>query len=137
MDIQERDQIETTLRAQWDSLWPQILDRFTTVSKADLDSAGNTDDLVSRIADKSDYSETYVEGELRELCGVGVGAGVQQQRGQQRGGQQGSRGERRGNGQNRGQQGFQNETKAQRKARQRAYAERQPFGHSHGTTSTR
>ena len=72
MDTQVRDQIEGTLRQQWDSLWPQIAERFTTVSKADLDAAINVDDLVARISDKSDYSPKYVDGTLGELCGVGV-----------------------------------------------------------------
>lgn len=78
MDQPQR-RIEQELRAQWASIYPRILDRFTTVSRADLDSATSAEDLVRRIADKSHYSERYVEGRLDELVGAGVGAGQQGQ----------------------------------------------------------
>lgn len=89
MDTQVQQQIDNVLRANWDAIYPQILDRFSTVSKSDLDTASNADDLVKRIADKSRFSETYVENELTELCltGAGVsggsGSGFQRQSQQQ------------------------------------------------------
>lgn len=74
MDINQKQALEQNLRSQWGKVYPQILDRFTTVSRADLDSATSADDLVRRIADKSHYSERYVESRLGELVGVGAGS---------------------------------------------------------------
>lgn len=73
MDQQVSQQMEQNLRQQWDQLYPQILDRFTTVSKADIESARSSDDLVRRIADKSGFSERQVENTLHELVTVGAG----------------------------------------------------------------
>lgn len=79
MDSNQKQALEQNLRSQWGKVYPQILDRFTTVSRADLDSATSADDLVRRIADKSHYSERYVESRLGELVGVGASGGTGEQ----------------------------------------------------------
>lgn len=93
MDIQTQQQIEQQLRSRWQQVYPLLLDRFTTVSRADLDSATSADDLVRRIADKSHYSERYVEERIGELVGAGVGVSSRSSfgstsSGSQQGGQQ-------------------------------------------------
>lgn len=75
MDQQTSQQVEQQLRTQWASLCPRILDRFTTVTKADLDAARSADDLVRRISDRTHYSERYVETEIFELAGIASGGG--------------------------------------------------------------
>jgi len=77
MDQQVSQQIEQQLRQQWDQIYPQLLERFTTVSKTDLESARTVDDLVRRISDKSRYSERLVETEIHELVTAGGGASAQ------------------------------------------------------------
>ena len=71
MDQQIQYQVEQKLAKSWKQLYPRILDRFTTVSRADVDSALDTADLVSVIADKTHLSERLVENRLVELVGVG------------------------------------------------------------------
>lgn len=78
MDQHVSQQIDQKLREQWDALYPQILDRFTTVSKADIESAHTADDLVRRISDRTQFSERYVETTLNELVSVGGGQSAQQ-----------------------------------------------------------
>lgn len=74
MDQQTSQELTQKIQSQWQQLSPQILQRFTTVSTADIDSAIDADDLVRRISDRSHYSERYVETQLRDLVGVGAGA---------------------------------------------------------------
>ncbi|MCL9760906.1 hypothetical protein [Frankia sp. AiPa1] len=73
---QQRQQVEQQLRQNWRQLRYNILDQFGQVSTADLDAATDINDLVARIADKTNHSERYVENRLRELVGVGVGVGI-------------------------------------------------------------
>lgn len=77
MDQQVQQQIEQTLRNQWTQICPQILERFTTVSKADLDAARDVNDLVRRVADRTHYSERYVENQVTELVLSGGGQSFQ------------------------------------------------------------
>lgn len=89
LDTQQQKQIEQQLRQNWTSIKHQILDQFAQVSTADLDAATNVQDLVQRIADRSNYSERLVETKLSELVGVGSSSssnslgGSQQPYGQQ------------------------------------------------------
>lgn len=71
MDQQTSQQVESQLKARWSQIYPQILDRFTTVSRADLDAAISAEDLVRRISDKTHYTPQLVESHLFELVGVG------------------------------------------------------------------
>lgn len=77
MDQQVTQQIDQQLRQNWATICPQILERFTTASKADLDAARGVDDLVRRIADKTHYSERLVEGEIADLVFSGAGGSSQ------------------------------------------------------------
>lgn len=79
MDPQVSQQIEQTLRQQWQGVSQQILERFSTVSRSDIDSARSADDLVRRISDKTHYSERFVETQLTELALSGVGVSGTQQ----------------------------------------------------------
>ncbi|ABW10904.1 PE-PGRS family protein [Parafrankia sp. EAN1pec] len=93
---QQRQQVEQQLRQNWRQLRYNILDQFGQISTADLDAATDINDLVARIADKTNHSERYVENRLRELAGVGGGqigpSGERFSGGQQGGqGQQGQR----------------------------------------------
>ncbi|CAI7980855.1 hypothetical protein MXD62_00135 [Frankia sp. Mgl5] len=72
---QQRRQVEQQLRQNWRQLRYRILDQFGQVSTADLDAATNINDLVARIADKTNHSERYVENRLRELSGVAANQG--------------------------------------------------------------
>ncbi|CAO5244170.1 hypothetical protein [Frankia sp. AgKG'84/4] len=74
---QQRRQIEQQLRQNWQRLRYQILDQFGQVSTSDLDSAAGVDDLIARIADRTNHSERYVENRLRDLAGVGPVQGGQ------------------------------------------------------------
>lgn len=73
---QQRRQVEQQLRQNWRQLRYNILDQFGQVSTADLDAATDINDLVARIADKSNHSERYVENRLRELVGVGADSNI-------------------------------------------------------------
>lgn len=93
---QQRQQVEQQLRQNWRQLRYNILDQFGQISTADLDAATDINDLVARIADKTNHSERYVENRLRVLAGVGGGqigpSGERFSGGQQGGqGQQGQR----------------------------------------------
>ena len=92
MDQQQRQQVEQQLRQNWNQVKHQILDQFAQVSTADLDSAQNAQDLVERIADKSNHSERFVETRIAQLVGVGSGStsGGQQQQPFSQSGQPGS-----------------------------------------------
>lgn len=67
MEQKVNEQVSDQIREQWSQIYPRILDQFTTVSKADLEAATTADDLARRIADKSHFSERYVETQLTEL----------------------------------------------------------------------
>lgn len=73
MDHHQQQQLDTQLRQNWSQLRHQILDQFAQVSTSDLDTAVNVTDLIQRIADKTDYSERFVETRITELVGVGQG----------------------------------------------------------------
>ena len=79
MDQQVQQELESKLRDQWSQVYPAILEQFTTVSKADLDSASTVPDIVSRIADRTRYSERFIESRLHELVSSGGGTTSQQQ----------------------------------------------------------
>ncbi|KJE19611.1 hypothetical protein FF36_06096 [Frankia torreyi] len=70
---EQRQQVEQRLRQNWQQLRYRILDQFNQVRSADLDAAAGIDDLVARIADRTNHSEQYVENRLRQLTGVGAG----------------------------------------------------------------
>ncbi|WP_462203613.1 hypothetical protein [Frankia sp. CcWB3] len=76
MHQQEAQQVERVLRQNWQQIRYQILDQFAEVNASDLDAASSVDDLVQRIADRSHYSDRYVESRIRELVGVAAGAGA-------------------------------------------------------------
>lgn len=76
LDIATQGRVESSLRENWEQLWPRLLERFTTISKADLDSAVGVQDLVRRISDKTHYSDRYVETEVQDLVLAGVGSGT-------------------------------------------------------------
>ncbi|EYT90714.1 hypothetical protein ThrDRAFT_03650 [Frankia casuarinae] len=76
MNQQEAQQVERVLRQNWQQIRYQILDQFAEVNSSDLDAASSVDDLVQRIADRSHYSDRYVESRIRELVGVAAGAGT-------------------------------------------------------------
>lgn len=76
VDQQLSQQVESRLREQWSTICPQILNRFTTVSKADLDAANNVDDLIRSVADLTRHSERYVETEITGLVLSGGGSGM-------------------------------------------------------------
>lgn len=71
MEQQVQQEIQSKLEQQWDRLFPAILQQFTTVSQADLESASSVGDIVTRIADRTRYSERYVENRLHELVSSG------------------------------------------------------------------
>src|SRR5262245_59792210 len=75
MEQQQAQQVEQQMRQNWRQIRYRILDQFAQVSPADLDSAINVNDLVQRIADKTQYSERYVETRLTELVGAGATMG--------------------------------------------------------------
>ncbi|WP_322754170.1 hypothetical protein [Frankia sp. Cas3] len=75
MEQQQAQQVEQYLRQNWQEIRHQILDQFVQVSTADLEAASSVNDLVRRIADRSHYTEPYVEARLRELVGVAAGVG--------------------------------------------------------------
>lgn len=75
MDQQYSQQLEQRLQSNWTELLPKILNEFTTISTADIQAARGVDDLVSRIADKSHYSERFVTTKVAELVGVGAPTG--------------------------------------------------------------
>ncbi|KPM50415.1 hypothetical protein CcI49_19855 [Frankia sp. CcI49] len=89
---QERRQVEQQLRQNWRQLRYRLLDQFGQVSASDVDAATGVNDLIARIADKSNHSERYVENRLRELVGVGVGVGQGGQSGERFGGEQADQG---------------------------------------------
>lgn len=64
MDQQVAQTVEQSLRANWQTIRRTIQDRFPTVSQVDLDSAHSVNDLCARIADKTGYSERYIEAQL-------------------------------------------------------------------------
>lgn len=70
MEQQQAQQVEQQLRQNWRQIRYRILDQFGQVSTADLDASTSVNDLVARIADKTNHSERYVENRLRELSGV-------------------------------------------------------------------
>lgn len=75
MRQQEAQQVERLLRQNWQEIRYQLLDQFAGVNTSDLDTASTVDDLVQRLADRSHYSEGYVENRLRQLVGVAAGPG--------------------------------------------------------------
>lgn len=75
MDAQQSKDLERKLRQQWQQVRIHILQRFAQVSMADIDAAYTPDDLVRRVADKTQFSPGYVETQIRELVGAGVGGG--------------------------------------------------------------
>lgn len=76
MNPQLDQQVQKAVRQDWDALCHDILDRFTTTTKADLDAAINADDLVHRITASSNFTPDYVESQVAQL--VGAGAPIQQ-----------------------------------------------------------
>ncbi|SNQ47870.1 conserved hypothetical protein [Frankia canadensis] len=72
---QQRQQIEQQLRQNWRQLRYRVLDQFGQVGTSDIDAATGINDLIARIADRTNHSERYVENRLRELAGVGAGQG--------------------------------------------------------------
>src|SRR5262245_53742126 len=75
MEQQRAQQVERQLRQNWEQIRYRILDQFRQTSRADLDAASNVNDLVQRIADRTQHSERYVETRLQELVGVAAGPG--------------------------------------------------------------
>lgn len=73
MDQQQHQHLTSQVRQNWAMLRHQLLDQFAQVSTSDLDAATDATDLIQRIADKSDYSERFVETRIAELVGVGGG----------------------------------------------------------------
>lgn len=102
LDQYDQYQLESALRTQWDHLAPRILGEFITLSTADITAARSVDDLVSRIADKSHYSERFVELRLVQLAGVPSQVNQGQQGEQNRSDQPMSAGVPRGQQHNRG-----------------------------------
>lgn len=76
MNPQLEQQVTQAVRKNWDSLCHNILDRFTTTTKADLDAATDADDLIHRITASSNFTPDYVESQVAQL--VGAGAPIQQ-----------------------------------------------------------
>ncbi len=74
MKQQQAQQVEQQFRQNWQQIRYRILDQFGQVGSSDLNAARNVNDLVQRIADRSNHSEQYVERRLRELAGVGAEA---------------------------------------------------------------
>ncbi|SNQ50554.1 conserved hypothetical protein [Frankia canadensis] len=72
---QQRQQLEQQLRQNWRQLRYRLLDQFGQVGTSDIDAATGINDLIARIADRTNHSERYVENRLRELAGVGAGQG--------------------------------------------------------------
>lgn len=72
MDTNTKQQVEQRLRDQWSQVSVNILNRFSQVCRADLDSATSVDDLVRRIEDKTGYSGQLIEENISELAGVGA-----------------------------------------------------------------
>lgn len=100
LDQYDQYQLESALRTQWGHVFPKILAEFITVCTADLMPARSVDDLVSRIADKTGYSERLVELRLVQLAGVP--AAIQQgQQGEMNMAQPLSNGAKRGEQRNR------------------------------------
>ncbi len=81
MEQQQAQQVEQYLRQNWREIRYQILDQFVQVSTADLEAVSSVNDLVRRIADRSHYTEPYIEARLRELVGVTAGTGQAAQAG--------------------------------------------------------
>jgi hypothetical protein len=73
MDQQVANSVEQTLRQNWKDLRRNIQDRFPTCSQVDLDSAYSVNDLISRIADKSGYTERFVDSQIVNLVLRGNG----------------------------------------------------------------
>ncbi|WP_018503255.1 hypothetical protein [Parafrankia discariae] len=71
MEQQQAQQVEQQLRQNWRQIRYRILDQFGQVSTADLDASTSVNDLVARIADKTNHSERYVENRIQELVGAG------------------------------------------------------------------
>ncbi|EFC82248.1 hypothetical protein [Parafrankia sp. EUN1f] len=88
---QQRQQVEQELRQNWRQLRYRLLDQFGQVGASDLDAATGINDLIARIADKTNHSERYVENRLRELVGVGAAQGGQS--GERFGGEQAGQGQ--------------------------------------------
>lgn len=86
MEPQQLQDTERQLREHWTIVRHQILDIFPQVSKADLDAAESVTDLTQRIADKTGYSDRYVETKIRDLVGV-TSQSTPNQQGQQSFGQ--------------------------------------------------
>ncbi|WP_131766276.1 hypothetical protein [Candidatus Protofrankia californiensis] len=74
MEQQQAQQIEQQFRQNWQQIRYQILDQFGQVGSSDLNAARDVNDLVQRIADRSNHSEQYVARRLRELADVGAQA---------------------------------------------------------------
>jgi len=70
MEPNQLNQVEQQVRQNWSQVKHHILDQFPQVSAADLTAATSVTDIVQRIADKSGYSDRFVEGRLRNLVGV-------------------------------------------------------------------
>ncbi|MCK9926885.1 hypothetical protein MXD62_06845 [Frankia sp. Mgl5] len=75
MEQQQAQQVEQQLRQNWRQIRYRILDQFGQVSTADLDASTSVNDLVARIADKTNHSERYVENRIQELVGAGSALG--------------------------------------------------------------
>ncbi|ABW12507.1 hypothetical protein Franean1_3095 [Parafrankia sp. EAN1pec] len=76
MEQQEAQLVEQQLRQNWRQVRYRILDQFAEVNTSDLDAALNVDDLVQRIADRSHFSQGYVETRLRQLVGAAPAGGT-------------------------------------------------------------
>ena len=72
---QQRQQVEQQLRQNWRQVRYRVLDQFGQVGTSDIDAATGINDLIARIADRTNHSERYVENRLRELAGAGAGQG--------------------------------------------------------------
>lgn len=122
MNQQTNMQVTKALQANWTQTCHSILDRFTTVTKADLDAALDADDLVHRISATSKFDPSYVESEIRELAGVGAQSSGFQQSQQQQAPYQGQQPQQ----QNTGQRSRRN--RGQRQNRQNWSGNARPFG---------